>query len=177
MSYPEPLESRHPVAGCIGSFTEAGRPDEPRRVPLDIKDRSSSDQSRSALPHEPHPPPTDGPRRQIPWRTTTGHESERKTRRQATSTHTLTSPEPAALARRSRIRRKGNQPPTPTHIWRYDPESVNVPVDRIEAGCLSSKQDPLAVRRRLRPWLKSHALAGLEFLLTDSATRAAVNHE
>jgi hypothetical protein len=56
-------------------------------------------------------------------------------------------------------------------------DSFNVIVDRIEAGCLSSKEDPLAVRRRPRPGLKSHALAGLDYLLTDSATRAAANHE
>jgi hypothetical protein len=64
-----------------------------------------------------------------------------------------------------------------TLIWRFDPDSVNIIVDKIEAGCLSSKEDPLAVRRRPRPGLKSHALAGLAYLLTDSATRAAVNHE
>ena len=108
MSSPKPLESRQTVAGCIASFTEAGRPDEPRRVPRDIKDRrigigtgricrcTSSDQSRSASRHDPDPPATDGPRRQIPWRTPTGHESERKTRQQATSTHALTFPAPDA---------------------------------------------------------------------------------
>jgi hypothetical protein len=64
-----------------------------------------------------------------------------------------------------------------TLIRRFDPDSFNVIVDRIEAGYLSSKEDPLAVRRRPRPGLKSHALAGLEYLLTDFATRAAVNHE
>jgi hypothetical protein len=64
-----------------------------------------------------------------------------------------------------------------TLIRHLDPDSFNVVVDRIEAGGLSSKEDPLAVRRRPRPGLKSHALAGLEYLLTDSATRAAVNHE
>jgi hypothetical protein len=65
-----------------------------------------------------------------------------------------------------------------TLICRLDPDSVNVIVDRIEAGCLSSKEDPLAVRRRRpTPGLKSHALAGLDYFLTDSATRAAVNHE
>jgi hypothetical protein len=124
MSSPKPLESRQSVAGCIASFTEAGRPDEPRRVPGDIKDRrigtgtrricrcTSSDQSRSASRHDPDPPATDGPRRQIHWRTPTGHESERKTREQATSTHALTFPAPGRpYPGDHRIRRKGNTPP------------------------------------------------------------------
>jgi hypothetical protein len=124
MSSPKPLESRQSVAGCIASFTEAGRPDEPRRVPRDIKDRrigtgtrricrcTWSDQSRSASRHDPHPPATDGPRRQIPWRTSTGHESERKTRQQAASTHALTFPGPGRpYPGDHRIRRKGNPPP------------------------------------------------------------------
>src|SRR5882757_11391003 len=57
---------------------------------------------------------------------------------------------------------------------RLDPNHVNATVDKIEAGCLSSEEDPLAVRRRPRPGLKPHALAGLDYFLTDSATRAAM---
>src|SRR5271156_3517368 len=72
MSSPKPLESRQSVAGCIASFTEAVRPDEPRRVPRDIKDRRIGTGTRRipgalrVTSHDPHhdttrirPRPTD----------------------------------------------------------------------------------------------------------------------